>query len=154
MAPRRLSTPGAWGLTPKVAGLASGALVAWVRAGHAWTDPNYVEVATVDAGGRPSAPTRASGVSTLGITLAVAVSPENEAAVVWTRRPSKDQSVIEAAFIGSDGTLGAPLPVHSEGFALYPSASFTADGDLLVLWTKTSPAPSSVMTTALRPSGG
>ena len=153
-APRRVSRPGGLGLTPKVAGLGSGALVAWVSAGHAWTDPNYVEVATVDSEGRPSTPTRASGGSIPGITLAVTASPDDRAAVVWTRRPSKGDSVVEAAFIDGDGTVGTPLPIPSRGFALYPSASFTAAEELLVLWTKASPAPSSVMTAALRLSGG
>lgn len=153
-APRRVSPPGGLGLMPKVAGQASGALIAWVQAGNAWTDPNYVEVATVDAEGRPSSPTRASGGSTPGITLALAVSSGNGAAVVWTRRPSENESVIEAASVRGDGTVGTPRPIPSRGFALYPSASFTDAGELLVLWTKTSPAPSSVMTAALRLTGG
>ena len=153
-APRRVSRPGGLDLTPKVGGLASGALVAWVHAGHAWTDPNYVEVATVDAEGRPSSPTRVSGGSIPGITLALAVSSGNGAAVVWTRRPSKNASVIEAALVRRDGTVGTPLPIPSRGFALHPSAGFTAAGELLVLWTKASPAPSSVMTAALWLTGG
>lgn len=149
--PSRVSTAGLSGYTPKVVGLASGALVAWAE--EAPGSPTLVRAAFVGAGGRPEAATTLSDASGIGPSIALASSSDGRGAVVWTRRLSSERSAVEASLVGEDQTFGEVTVIPSDGFALLPSATLTSDADLLVLWTETRPDRSVVRSAVVSQKG-